>query len=179
MFGNIAEKLNWGAVIRGWAVAIVTGIVINIVFETAHVFLFGGEILSTGNVTTALVTISLISGFLAHFAGGYVAGRKARTDGGLQGVMVAILGFLFVVAAVLIVSAILLATAGLFLVEGNIPFPSVTLGFAGGALLASIALLALNVVGGFFGGKLGEWETEPLGTSGGTGTPPGRDQRVR
>ena len=58
------------------------------------------------------------------------------------------------------------------MVERGVPPPSVTLGFAGGALLASPALLALNLTGGFFGGKLGEWERGPAGTSGGaTKTP--------
>src|SRR3712207_7495545 len=93
------------------------------------------------------------SGFPAHFAGGYVAGRRARASGGLQGVMVALLGFVFVVAALVIVSAIVVATAGVVLVERGVPFPALTLGLAGGALLASLALLALNVLGGFFGGK--------------------------
>lgn len=119
-----------------------------------------------------MVTISLLSGFLAHFAGGYVAGRRARASGGLHGVMVGILGFVFVAAAVVIVSAILLATAGIVLVERGVPFPSVTLGFAGGALLASLALLILNLLGGFFGGKMGQWEAGPVDASGGaTGTP--------
>jgi len=123
--------------------------------------------LNAANLSTGVVVISLLSGFLAHFAGGYVAGRRARASGGLHGVMVAILGFCFVVVAVAVVAAILLATAGVVLVEGGIPLPSVTLGFAGGALLASLALLALNLLGGFFGGKLGEWERGPVSTSGG------------
>lgn len=172
MFRSVSEKMNWRAVIVGWAAAIVTGILLNLLFEAAHTLLFGGEALDAANPTTGVVTISLLSGFLAHFAGGYVAGRRARASGGLHGVMVAILGFLFVVVAVAVISAILLATAGLFLVEGGIPFPSVTLGFAGGALLASLALLVLNLLGGFFGGKMGEWETGPVDTSGGaTRTP--------
>ncbi len=37
--------------------------------------------------------------------------------------MVAVLGFLFVVAAVAIVSAILVATARIFLIERGLPFP--------------------------------------------------------
>lgn len=172
MFRNLSGRLNWRAVILGWAVAIVTGVIVNIVFEGAHVLLFGGEALSTENFTTAVVVISLVSGFLAHFAGGYVAGRRANRNGGLHGVMVAVLGFLFVVLAVAVVSAIAVATAGIFLIEGGVPFPAVTLGFAGGALLASLALLLLNVLGGFFGGKLGEWERGPVGSSGGaTRTP--------
>jgi hypothetical protein len=155
VFRNLSERLNWRAVIWGWAVAIVTGVVVNIVFEGAHVLLFGGEALSTENFTTAVVAISLVSGFLAHFAGGYVAGRRANFNGGLA-----------------VISAIAVATAGIFLIEGGIPFPSVTLGFAGGALLASLALLLLNIIGGFFGGKLGEWERGPVGSSGGaTRTP--------
>jgi hypothetical protein len=68
--------------------------------------------------------------------------------------MVAIPGFAFVVVAV--VSAILIATAGTVLVERGISPPSVT--------LASLALLARNLLGGFFGGKLGEWETGPVGS---------------
>lgn len=172
MFRRVSEKTNWRAVILGWAVAIAAGIVLNLLFEVANVLLFGGGALNSANLTTAVVTISLLSGFLAHFAGGYVAGRRARSSGGLHGVMVAILGFLFVVIAVGVVSAILLATAGLFVVEGGIPFPSVTLGFAGSVLLASLALLVLNLLGGFFGGKLGEWERGPVSTSGGaTRTP--------
>lgn len=178
MFSRLSERLNWKAVAYGWIVAIVSGIAINVVFEATHIFLFSGEALNTGNVTAALVAISLVSGFLAHFAGGYVAGRKARTRGGLQGVMVAVLGFLFVVVAVAAVSAILVATAGIFLVEGEIPFPSITLGFAGGALLASVTLLVFNVLGGYFGGKLGEWETGPLDTSGGAGRNPRRSQQT-
>jgi hypothetical protein len=167
MFRGISEKVKWRPVILGLAVAIGTGIVLNLLFEAAHVLLFGGEALNAASPTTGVVAISLVSGFLAHFAGGYVAGRRARVFGGLHGVMVAILGFVFVVVAVAVVSAILLATAGVVLVERGVPLPSVTLGFAGGALLASLALLSLNLIGGFFGGKLGEWERGPVGTSGG------------
>lgn len=172
MLRSIREKTNWRAVVLGWAVAIAAGIALNLVFEVAHVFLFGGEALNAASLTTGVVAISLVSGFLAHFMGGYVAGRRARTSGGLHGAMVAILGFVFVVVAVAVVSAILLATAGIVVVEGGIPLPSVTLGFAGGALLASLALLAFNLLGGFLGGALGEWERGPVGTSGGaTRTP--------
>jgi hypothetical protein len=167
MFRGVSERTSWRAVIIGWAVAIAAGIVLNLLFETAHVLLFGGNVLNPDNLTTALVTLSLLSGFLAHFAGGYVAGRMARAHGGLQGVMVAVLGFVFVVTAALIISAIVVATAGLFLVEGGVALPALTLGLAGGALIASLALLALNLLGGFFGGKLGEWETGPVDSSGG------------
>lgn len=132
MFRSLSERANWRAVIFGWAVAIVTGIVLNII-EAAHILLFGGDALDAANPTTAAVTISLLSGFLAHFSGGYVAGRRARVSGGLHGVMVTNLGFLFGVVAVAVVSAILLATAGIFVLERGVPVPSLALGL-GGAL---------------------------------------------
>lgn len=74
--------------------------------------------------------------------------RAVVVGWGVHGVMVAIPGFAFVVVAV--VSAILIATAGIVLVERGISPPSV--------ILASLALLALNLLGG----KLGEWETGRL-----------------
>lgn len=172
MFSKMSEKIRWGPVIWGWAVAIVTGILLNVIFEAAHIILFSGEALNAANLTTAVITISLISGFLAHFAGGYTAGRRARINGGLHGAMVAILGFLFVVAAIIIVSAILLATAGIFLIEGELPLPALTFGFAGSALGVSLTLLLLNLIGAYFGGKLGEWETGPVSTSGGASRTP-------
>jgi len=173
MFRKASGKLNWKAVVIGWAVAIMTGILLNLLFEAAHVWLFGGDALNASNFTTAVVTVSLLSGFLAHFAGGYVAGRRARTSGGLQGAMVAILGFVFVVAAVAVVSAILVATAGIALVERGFPLPRLTPGSVAGVLLAGLALLVLNLLGGFSGGVLGEWERGPVSTSGGaTRTPP-------
>ncbi len=179
MFSSMSEKIRWRAMIWSWAVAIATGLVLNLLFEAAHILLFGGDLRDAANITTAVVTISLLSGFLVHFAVGYVSGRRTRTDGGLQGLMVAILGFLFVVAAVVIVSAIVAATASVVLVERGIPLPSLTLGFVGGALLASVALLVLNVLGGFFGGVLGEWEIGPTSASGGAIKTPDQSQRTR
>lgn len=179
MFRELSEKIRWRAVIWGWAIAIATGLVLNLVFEAAHILLFSGEVLNAANLTTAVVTISLLSGFLAHFTGGYVAGRRAQTDGGLHGAAVAVLGFIFVVVALVVVGAIVGATAGIVLVESELSLPTLTFGFAGGALLASLALLVFNLVGGFFGGVLGEWEIGPTSTSGGAIKTPDRNQRTR
>jgi hypothetical protein len=171
MLRRITDRLSWRAVLVGWVVAVVTGIVVNLVFEAAHIFLFGGDALTATNPTAAVVTISLLSGFLAHFAGGYVAGRRAGVDGGLHGAAVAILGTLFLISAVTVVAAIAVATAGILFVEGAIPFPPVTVGLARGALLTGLALLLLNLVGAFFGGTLGQWEVGPARPPGGKGNP--------
>lgn len=174
MFRELSDKIRWKAVILGWAVAIATGIVLNLLFEAAHILLFGGEVLDAGEPHGRGRDDLLVIWLFGPLRRWYVAGRKARIHGGLHSVMVAILGFLFVLAAVVIVAAIVAATAGIVLVERGIPFPSLTLGFAGGALLASLVLLILNLLGGFFGGKLGEWETGPTSTSGGAIKTPGQ-----
>lgn len=156
MLRKTVERVRWQAVFVGWGVAILAGIAINLIFRAAHYGLFGGESLTLSD-TTALVTISLISGFLAHSVGGYAAGYRARTSGGLNGAMVAVLGTAAVVAAFVVVAAILLATAGALFAEGS-PDPPVTLtgGLAGRLTITALILFLVNLTGGYLGGKLGE-----------------------
>lgn len=158
----------------GWTAAILTGVVFNLVFRAAHRWLFDGASLEFAD-TTALVTISLVSGFLAHSVGGYVTGRGSRSWGGLNGAMVAVLGTAAVVAAFVIVAAIALATAGA-LFTGGVSLPPALAGFGGGLLLALLALFVFNLLGGYLGGKLGELEigllrrsNEPPSQQAGTG----------
>lgn len=160
------EKIIWRAVAAGWAVAILTGIVFNLVFRGAHRFLFDGASLEFAD-TTALVIISLISGFLAHSVGGYAAGRGSRSWGGLNGAMVAVLGTAAVLAAFFVVAAIALATAGA-LFAGGLSLPPALAGLGGGLLIALLALFIFNLLGGYLGGKLGELEIGLLRGSGRT-----------
>lgn len=152
---RISERVRWRAVLVGWAVAIASGIVINLVLRAAHYGLFGGEQLDfTGQ--TALVTISMISGFLAHAAGGYVAGYRAGDSGGLNGAMVAVLGTVAVVAAFVVVAAIALATAGALFGAGGPSTPeSLTPVLAGRLAISALILFLVNLTGGYLGGKLG------------------------
>lgn len=155
-FRKLVERVSWRAVVLGWGVAILTGIVFNLVFRVAHYGLFGGESLTLSD-TAALVTISMISGFLAHCAGGYAAGHRARASGGLNGALVAVLGTVAVVAAFVVVVAIVLATAGALFAEGS-PEPPVSLSaeLAGRLAVTALILFLVNLTGGYLGGKLGE-----------------------
>jgi hypothetical protein len=155
---ELRVNIRWKAVVAGWLVAILAGIVGNALFWLAHLVLFAGT--PPEYDTTALVTISLISGFLAHFVGGYVAGRRAGVAGGLNGAMTAVLGSIVLILSVVLVPAVIAATAGALL-AGELPVPDVAAGAAGRILLALLALFLLNLAGGFFGGKLGEWEPHP------------------
>ncbi|MDN5697517.1 MAG: hypothetical protein L0G70_06010 [Rubrobacter sp.] len=171
MIRTMQTRVVWRAVVFGWGAAIVAGIVLNVVFRGANRWVFGAGTLRLED-TAALVTISLISGLLAHSVGGYVAGRGSRSWGGLNGAMVAVLGTAAVIAAVIVVAAIALATAGAVF-AGDVAF-SVPRGGLGGILIALITLFLTNLLGGYLGGKLGELEVGLVGTSRGSPSGKGR-----
>jgi hypothetical protein len=149
------QNVVWKFVVFGWVAAIVVGIVLNLIFRAANRWLFDAGPLGLED-TAALVTISLISGLLAHSVGGYVAGRGARYRGGLNGAMVALLGTAAVIAAVVVVAAIALATAGaVFAGDASLSVPR---GGLGGVLITLLVLFLVNLLGGYLGGKLGELE---------------------
>lgn len=141
--------------ILGWASAIAAGVALNLVFRVAHYGLFDGSSLEFSD-TTALVTISMISGFLAHSVGGYVAGRG--DSGGLNGAMVAVLGTAAIVAAIVLIAAVALATAGaVFAGLSDIP---VSGELAGRLAITAFVLFLVNLAGGFLGGKLGSLSSQ-------------------
>lgn len=149
---EFSKRIRWRAVIFGWVSAILAGIFFNLIFRAAHYGLFGGESLEFSD-TTALVAISMISGFLAHSVGGYVAGRRAGVSGGLNGAMVAVLGTAAIVAAFVLIAAVALATAGAVFAEGGVA--SLTGGMVWRLAVAALILFLVNLAGGFLGGKLG------------------------
>jgi hypothetical protein len=99
------------------------------------------------------VAIFLLTGFLSYIAGGYAAARLAGASGGLNGAMTAIFGVVVGVVLGLVLAALgLIASGG----EG-LPAPPVGFGgIAGEAFLAGLILLAVNVLGGYLGGKWGQ-----------------------
>lgn len=147
---ELAKNIRWRAVVLGWGVAIAAGVSFNLVFRVAHYGLFGGASLELSD-TTALVTISVISGFLAHSVGGYVAGRG--DFGGLNGAMVAVLGTAALFAAFLLIAAVALATAGALFADGS-ALPPLGEEMPDIATFAFVLFL-VNLAGGFLGGKLG------------------------
>ena len=171
MIQSLKTSVSWKAVLLGWAAAVVTGIVLNLMFRAANYWVFDAGPLGLRD-TAALVTISLIVGFLAHGVGGYLAGRIARYRGGLNGAMVAVLGTVAVIAAVIMVAAIVLATAGA-LFSGGVPL-TMPRGGVGGILIALVALFLANLLGGYLGGELGEFE---VGLGRPSGKPPPAERR--
>lgn len=99
-----------------------------------------------GKLTSGLLIVSLVSGFLAYLFGGYVAGKFARRAGGLHGAMTAILG-----AA----TGAVFAAFGVA-VSGGIFVTLIGVGFGEITASTALALFLAYVFGGYIGGKLGE-----------------------
>lgn len=143
-------EIRWRAVALGWLIAACSGVVISPVLR----LLYGLVVelpAQRGVFTTAVVVVSLLSGFLAHLFGGYAAGRWAGVSGGLNGAMTAVLGL----ALGMVLAVILAASFGALFTEG-VALPPSGFGIRSAALTAGLVLFAVNLFGGFVGGELGE-----------------------
>lgn len=149
MNGNAGKGVRWGSVALGWLVAAVAGALISLLFSGLY-GLVDEPATQAGEITAGFVVISLVSGFLAYLAGGFVAGRSAGYSGGLNGAMTAVFGLILGV-----VVGVILAVLGVTFAEG-VAMPPANFGFTGGVLLASLILFCVNLFGGYVGGKLGE-----------------------
>lgn len=152
---------NAGAAFFGWLVAVgMTALLTGLIAVVATAVGYSENITqdeaqrSAGTVTIVIAVVLLIVLLVAYYAGGYVAGRMSRFDGGRQGVAVWLVGLL-----VTIVAAVLGWIAGdqynlLDRVEvPRIPIPTdqVTVG---GAITAAVVLLG-TLLAAILGGKVG------------------------
>jgi hypothetical protein len=149
MNGNAGKGIRWGSIALGWLVAAVVGSLLSLLFSGLYGLLDEASAVD-GKITAGFVIVSLISGFLAYLAGGFVAAWSAGYSGGLNGAMTAVFGLILG----LVVSAIL-AVLGVTFAEG-VAMPPANFGLAGGVLLAGLVLFLVNLFGGYVGGKLGE-----------------------
>lgn len=149
MSSKAADSTRWGAIAFGWAIAVVAGVVISPSLRLLY-GLFAEPPVERGELTAALVVVSLVSGFLAYLVGGYVAARAADRSGGKHGALTAVFGL---VAG--IVLAVVFALWGVIFAEG-VALPPAAFGLASAALLAGLILFLVNLFGGYVGGKLGE-----------------------
>lgn len=149
MDGSAGKGIRWRAVALGWVVAALAGVVLSPFLSVLYRFIAEPPV-ERGGLTGGVVVVSLVSGFLAHLLGGYVAARLARYSGGKHGALTAVFGLMLGVAL-----ALILAFFGLIFAEG-VAVPPASFGLAGSALLAGLILFLFNLFGGYVGGKLGE-----------------------
>src|SRR3712207_2981701 len=104
--------VHWGAVILGWVVAVLAGIVIGLILRGLYALVAEVPV-ERGEVAAGAVILSLLTGFLAYLVGGYVAGRRAGASDGLNRAMTAVFGLVVgIVAAIVWVVLSLIITGG-------------------------------------------------------------------
>lgn len=152
--------LHWGAAFFGWLVAIGIAAILAAILAAAGAAT-GLTKISSSEATKHAASIGIAGGIalfvvlvLAYYAGGYVAGRMSRFDGGRQGFGVWLLG---------IIITILFAAAGaIFGSEYNvlsalhlprIPIKEGELATGGGIVLAAVVLGSL--LAAILGGRIG------------------------
>ena len=152
---------NWGAAFFGWIVAVGVGALLTALLSAAGAAIALTE-LTPGEAADSAETISLVGGIallvvalIAYFAGGYVAGRMSRFDGGRQG-----LGVWIVSIVVAIALAILGAIAGSeYNVLGGLELPRIPIDegdLTTGGVIFLIASVVGTLLAAMAGGKAGE-----------------------
>src|SRR5688572_5351722 len=153
---------NWGAAFFGWLVAIGIGALLTALVSAAGAAIALSEFETIGDARAEAETISLAGGIalfvvalVAYFAGGYVAGRMSRFDGGRQGVAV----WVWSIVAV-IVLAVVGAVAGeeynLFAALDLPRIPVEEGDLTTGGVIALIAILIGTLLAAIAGDKAGE-----------------------
>jgi len=157
-FGGI----NWGAAFFGWLVAVGLGALLTALLSAAGTALALSEFDSVGEASNNADTVGIVGGILiiavaliAYFAGGYVAGRMSRFDGGRQG-----LGVWIWSVAIVILLALIGVIAGneynLF-ADLNLPRLPIDEGdVTTGGVIVLAAVLIGTLLAAMAGGKAGE-----------------------
>ena len=152
---------NIGAAFFGWLVAVGMAALLTAILSAAGAAI-GLTSLSPSEARQGADTISLIGGILlvlvlmlAYFAGGYVAGRMSRFDGGRQGMGAWLFGLL--VTIVLALVGAIFGSEYNVLAQLNLPsIPVSGSSLATGGAIALAAIVLGTLLAAFLGGKTGE-----------------------
>src|SRR5215217_2693498 len=155
-FGGI----NWGASFFGWLVAIGVAALLTGLLAAAGAAI--GLTVTENQVNSNTEELGLGGGIallvvlmLAYYAGGYVAGRMSRFDGGRQGLGTWVIGLIVTIA--LAVAAVVFGDEYNVLEQLNLP--SLPVGdetLATGGIVALAAIVVGTLFAAMLGGKVGE-----------------------
>jgi hypothetical protein len=152
--------LNWGAAFFGWLVAVGLAAILTAIVSAA------GAAIGLTNVSAAdakknAATIGIVGAIalivvlmLAYYAGGYVAGRMSRFDGGRQGFGVWIIGLLLVI--IFAVAGAIFGSQYNVLSALNLPRIPIKEGTlaTGGAITLAVVVLS-TLLSAVLGGRVG------------------------
>jgi hypothetical protein len=153
---------NLGAAFFGWLVAIALTVLLASILGAIAAAL--GNTLNftqsdaqrqAGTVGISTAVALLVVLVIGYFAGGYVAGRMSRYDGGRQGAGVWLIG-LIVTVLVVVIGVVAGSQYDIFrrVDLPSIPIPTDTL--TTGGIIALAAVLVGTLLAAFLGGKAGE-----------------------
>ena len=152
---------NWGAAFFGWLVAIGVTALLTALLSAAGTAIGLTEVSET-EARSSAETLSIVGGILliavlaiGYFAGGYVAGRMSRFDGGRQGMGVWIFGL----AITLILAAIGAIAGSEYNVLGQLNLPRIPIdegALATGAAITLAIVLLATALAAIAGGKVGQ-----------------------
>ncbi|MFL5899325.1 MAG: hypothetical protein ACJ76D_12875 [Solirubrobacterales bacterium] len=170
---------NVGAAFFGWLVAVGLAVLLTALLSAAGAAI-GLTQLSEGEAKSNADAISIVGGVLlivvlalSYYAGGYVAGRMSRFDGGRQGLGAWLFGLL-VTVALAVLGAIAGSEWNLFS-QVNLPRIPIDEGsLATGAAITLVLILIATLVAAIAGGKVGERYHRKVDRAGYEGTEPRR-----
>lgn len=154
--------INWGAAFFGWLVAVGLGALLTALLSAAGTALALSEFDSVGEASNNADTVGVVGGILiiavaliAYFAGGYVAGRMSRFDGGRQGLGV----WVWSIAIVIVLAVIGLIAGNEYNLFSDLNLPRLPVD-EGDVTTGGIIVLAAVIIGTLLaamaGGKAGE-----------------------
>jgi hypothetical protein len=154
--------MNWGASFFGWlvAVGVATLLTALLVAAGAAVGLTVTEAENEATTNTEEIGVGggialVIVLMIAYYAGGYVAGRMSRFDGGRQGLGTWLIGLIVTIALAL--AAVVLGDEYNLLEQLNLPsLPVGDQTLATGGVIALAAIAVGSLLAAMFGGKVGE-----------------------
>jgi len=157
-FGGI----NWGASFFGWLVAVGVAALLTALLAAAGAAVGLTVTEAEDQATTNTEEIGLGGGIalvivlmIAYYAGGYVAGRMSRFDGGRQGVGTWVIGLIVTIGLAL--AAVILGEEYNVLEQLNLPsLPVGEQTLATGGIIALAAIVLGTLLAAMFGGKVGE-----------------------
>lgn len=152
---------NWGAAFFGWLVAVASAVLLSSIVGAVASGVGATSDLSQQQVQREAGAVGLGAAIaivvvmaLAYYAGGYVAGRMSRFDGGRQGVAVWLIGLVVTLVAV-VVGALLGAQYNVLdrvdLPRLPVPTDAATLG----GIVAAVVLVLVTLLAAVAGGKTG------------------------
>jgi len=156
-FGGV----NLGASFFGWIVAIGIAILLtSIVGAIGTAIGFSGNLSQTdaerqaGTISIVSAIVLLLVLMVAYYAGGYVAGRMSRFDGGRQGFMVWLIGLLVTILAIVLGAVF----GSQYNILDRVSLPRLPVSFdqiGWGALITAVAVVVLTLLSAVMGGKVG------------------------